>query len=626
MKKFLFIVICFVGIGALINAQGTIPELEKRLKKAKGKDKFETLYQLSKAYLSVSPKKSLDYANKAYSEAKKLKDENMKANALNMIGTAYYKRNKYKSAIKNYEKELAIREKLSPKTSYLKTLFNIASVHDANKKEKKALVAYIKSLKLAKDAKYVELAYKCYEAITRLCKEQRKHKEAYEYLEEYYKYKGTINLSSDRRKIEILETKYKAGKRELDEKESELSQIDSTLSIVQSEKETLVKDTTSKGQAIDQLSTETKEQKLTIEEQKAEVKRQRQWLVAFFGFFTVILVFSILLYKQYKAKKKANDLLIMQNAEIIEKSEEIKVQAEQLQQRNTKIQKQKEVLVEQSEELLEQSRELEKHWNNALKSKAEILDSINYARKIQKAIFPSTDYVDSVLDDYFLLFKPRDIVSGDFFWIKKIDDFIIVAVADCTGHGVPGAFMSILGTSFLNEIVSHKDLDDANEILNLLRYKVKESLGQRGRARETKDGMDLALYYINTETLELQYSGAHNPLYIIRETPEEKFMILKADRQPIGVHVKEKDFTNYKFQLERGDCLYSFSDGYTDQFGGEKGRKFKTKNFQKILFTNYKKPMSEQKEILNNNFKNWIGDEFRNNLTPSTCSFAFYLL
>lgn len=611
MKKFLFIVICFVGIGALINAQGTIPELEKRLKKAKGKDKFETLYQLSKAYLSVSPKKSLDYANKAYSEAKKLKDENMKANALNMIGTAYYKRNKYKSAIKNYEKELAIREKLSPKTSYLKTLFNIASVHDANKKEKKALVAYIKSLKLAKDAKYVELAYKCYEAITRLCKEQRKHKEAYEYLEEYYKYKGTINLSSDRRKIEILETKYKAGKRELDEKESELSQIDSTLSIVQSEKETLVKDTTSKGQAIDQLSTETKEQKLTIEEQKAEVKRQRQWLVAFFGFFTVILVFSILLYKQYKAKKKANDLLIMQNAEIIEKSEEIKVQAEQLQQRNTKIQKQKEVLVEQSEELLEQSRELEKHWNNALKSKAEILDSINYARKIQKAIFPSTDYVDSVLDDYFLLFKPRDIVSGDFFWIKKIDDFIIVAVADCTGHGVPGAFMSILGTSFLNEIVSHKDLDDANEILNLLRYKVKESLGQRGRARETKDGMDLALYYINTETLELQYSGAHNPLYIIRETPEEKFMILKADRQPIGVHVKEKDFTNYKFQLERGDCLYSFSDGYTDQFGGEKGRKFKTKNFQKILFTNYKKPMSEQKEILNNNFKNWIGDEYK---------------
>jgi len=588
---------------ALLKAQNSISDLENKLKTVSGKDKFDVLYKLSKSYLTVSPKKSLKYGNQAFDIAKKIKSKTSQANALNMIGTAYYKQGKYKSAIKNYEKELALREKLGHKISKAKILYNIGSVYEANSKERKALTEYEKALKAAKIIKYPNLVYKCYEAIIKLNANQSDYKEAFIYLQEYNGYRGATNITFERREISILETKFEEGKKELEEKESQLHQTDSTLTLVKSEKEILVKDTTIKGQAISGLTIETKEQKLTIEEQKAEVKRHRQWLIAFASFFTVILIFSILLYKLYTAKKKANRLLAIQNAEIIEKNEEIKAQSEELHKTNIALQ-------EQKEEIEAQSEELEIQRDVALKSKEEIIDSINYAKRIQKAIFPAKEYVNEVLQEYFVLLKPRDIVSGDFYWIKKIKNFTIIAVADCTGHGVPGAFMSMLGISFLNDIVSPRSLDSASEILNRMRNKVKKSLGQKGKESEAKDGMDLALYIINDETLELQYSGAYNPLYIIRDKPEAELEIIKADRQPIGVHPVEKDFTNHKIQLQKGNCLYTFSDGYNDQFGGKNGQKFKSKNFKELLLANYKKPMSEQKKVLNDKLKDWMGKDY----------------
>ncbi len=603
MSRLFLIVIVFFGTCTLINAQNNIPELEKQLKTAKEKDKFETLYKLSKAYLAVSPKKSLKYGNQAFDIAEQLKNKNMQANALNMIGTAYYKQGKYKSAIKYYEKELGIREKLGHRVSKAKILYNIGSVYEANNKEKKALTEYKKALKTAKSIKYPYLAYKCYESIIQINASQSDYKEAFLNLQEYNSYRGATNITFERRKIDILETKFEEGKKVLEEKESQLNLVDSTLTLVKSEKETLVKDTASKGQAISGLTLQTKKQKLTIEEQKLEVKRQRQWLITFAAFFTVIFIFSILLYKLYTAKKKANHLLAIQNAEIIEKNEEISVQSEELMIRNSEIQEQKEEIEAQAEELVIQR-------DIALKSKEEIIDSINYAKRIQKAIFPSEKYANEILPEYFILLKPRDIVSGDFYWIKKIKNFTVIAVADCTGHGVPGAFMSMLGTSFLNDIVSPRSLDNAGEILERLRNKVKKSLGQKGKDSESKDGMDIALYIINTETLELQYSGAYNPLYMIREKPEAELETIKADRQPIGVHPIEKEFTNHKIQLQKGDCLYTFSDGYADQFGGKHGQKFKSKNFKEILLANYQKPMSEQKQVLNNKIKDWMGQDY----------------
>jgi len=242
--------------------------------------------------------------------------------------------------------------------------------------------------------------------------------------------------------------------------------------------------------------------------------------------------------------------------------------------------------------------------------KDEIVSSITYAKRIQEAVLPSPEYIQEILSENFILFKPQSIVSGDFYWMKKIKNFLIIATADCTGHGVPGAFMSMLGSSFLNEIVTVRSLDSSGQILDKLRAKIKKSLRQRGDVGEQKDGMDIAFYIIDTETLELQFSGAYNPLLIIRKDAkgEPEQISIKADRQPIAVHVIEKEFTTQKVQLQKGDCLYTFSDGFSDQFGGENDRKFKIKNFKKLLTDNYEKPMSQQQQILDDAFENWRGN------------------
>jgi serine phosphatase RsbU (regulator of sigma subunit) len=279
-------------------------------------------------------------------------------------------------------------------------------------------------------------------------------------------------------------------------------------------------------------------------------------------------------------------------------------------------------LVKERTEEIERSKEkIEEQRDIAYRQKKEILDSISYAQRIQQAVLPSQQFAEDLLLDYFILYRPRDIVSGDFYWMKKINNYVAVVAADCTGHGVPGAFMSMLGSSFLNEIVTRRSMDSAAQILNRLRNKVKQSLHQEGKEGEQKDGMDIALLIIDSETLELQYSGAYNPLYIIRANKgidlnnegidieqRYEFIQLKADRQPIGIHLHERDFTNHVFQLQSGDNLYSFSDGYVDQFGGETGEKFKNKRFRDLLLSIQGKTMTEQKQILEHAFMRWKRD------------------
>ncbi len=269
---------------------------------------------------------------------------------------------------------------------------------------------------------------------------------------------------------------------------------------------------------------------------------------------------------------------------------------------------------ERTEEIEESKEEIESQRDILYKQKQEIVDSINYAQRIQAAVLPSDEFMNEVLKEHFVFFKPRDIVSGDFYWIKKIKKFSFIVAADCTGHGVPGAFMSMLGSSFLNEIVTSRTLDSAGEVLNRLRNKVKKSLHQKGESGEQKDGMDLSLMIIDWETLEMQFAGAYNSLFIIRKKNENneeepyEFIKLKADRQPIGIYIREKDFTNHTFQLQKGDTIYAFSDGYVDQFGGDTGGKFKSRRFQAMLLSFQDKTMEEQKHILGRTFTKWKRD------------------
>ena len=251
--------------------------------------------------------------------------------------------------------------------------------------------------------------------------------------------------------------------------------------------------------------------------------------------------------------------------------------------------------------------EIQAQRDLVMRQKEEITDSIHYAKRIQRAVIPTDTMAASLLPDHFILFRPRDIVSGDFYWMTKKDGKIIIVAADCTGHGVPGAFMSMLGVSFLNEIVNKLDKPEAHIILNNLRNYVKITLDQTGKEGEAKDGMDIALTIFDPEKMTVEFAGAYNPLYVCRPG-EAEIIEIKADKMPIGIYIKEKDsFTNNLVELKKGDNFYIFSDGYVSQFGGEDGRKFMSKKFKEVLMTIYQRPMLEQRDILDRMLDDWRG-------------------
>lgn len=280
-----------------------------------------------------------------------------------------------------------------------------------------------------------------------------------------------------------------------------------------------------------------------------------------------------------------------------------KVLEQKVQERTLEIQEQKEEIEAQRDELAKQNDEISRQ-------KEEITDSITYASRIQRAMLPLRDHFEKTFSDHFIFYRPRDIVSGDFYWIAEKDDKVYFAAADCTGHGVPGAFMSMLGISSLNEIIAHTSNNlTANIVLNLLREKIKFSLHQTGKEGETKDGMDIALCIFHKNKKLLEYSGAFNPLYLIRNGQLEEY---KADRMPIGIyHVEKDNFTNYEISVQKGDTIYISSDGFADQFGGPTITKFKSSGLKKLYTEIVDKPMVEQGRIVEETFDHWKGNEYQ---------------
>jgi serine phosphatase RsbU (regulator of sigma subunit) len=231
--------------------------------------------------------------------------------------------------------------------------------------------------------------------------------------------------------------------------------------------------------------------------------------------------------------------------------------------------------------------------------------SINYAQRIQSAMFPSIDILTENLFEYFIFLKPLDIVSGDFYWFKQNKNSIFVAAADCTGHGVPAAFMSILGLAFLNELVNKAVILNANEVLTQLRDHVIKTLHQTQKNSSTRDGMEMALLILDLEYNKLQFSGANRPLYLIRD---KQLQELIGDRMPLGIHDEEHPFTNKEIEFKKNDIVYLFSDGYVDQIGGPEKKTFKTKKFKELLLNSCHLPMNEQKDVLEANLEEWKSD------------------
>jgi serine phosphatase RsbU (regulator of sigma subunit) len=237
--------------------------------------------------------------------------------------------------------------------------------------------------------------------------------------------------------------------------------------------------------------------------------------------------------------------------------------------------------------------------------KKEITDSIYYAERIQRSLLPPANILKMILPEHFILFKPRDIVSGDFYWVTEKTNKIYLAAVDCTGHGVPGAFMSMLGISFLNEILNKSEETGPEEILNQLRKYIIKALKQVGQQGESKDGMDMSIVVFDKTQKSLSFAGANNPLYFFRNGELKE---IKGDKMPVGIHEKMNSFTCHSFDILRGDTFYIFSDGYADQFGGPRAKKFMYSNFKTLLQTLQTKSMREQAKILEDTIEAWKGD------------------
>ena len=316
-----------------------------------------------------------------------------------------------------------------------------------------------------------------------------------------------------------------------------------------------------------------------INEYLATLKMQNVIIVLGSLMLVFLAIFGLVVYLNYRQKNRLNRMLITKNAQITEQNVQI---------------------AQQNKEIAEQNKE--------------ITDSIIYARRIQTALLPSPKLIREHVE-LFIFYRPRDIVSGDFYWMSRKDDKLIIVAADCTGHGVPGAFMSMLGVAFLNEIINKEDEVYANEILNKLRTHVINSLYQAGRTEEensSKDGMDIALCVIDYPSMTLQYAGAYNPLILIRNG---ELIEIKADKMPVAYsdYHGEKAFTNNLIPLFQNDCLYMFSDGYADQFGGfeEVSKKFSTKRLKNTLLNVCNLPIDEQEKKMAQHYDEWKGSNIQ---------------
>jgi serine phosphatase RsbU (regulator of sigma subunit) len=270
-----------------------------------------------------------------------------------------------------------------------------------------------------------------------------------------------------------------------------------------------------------------------------------------------------------------------------------------LEEERMMVQKEKEDLEMHMENIIQQKNLLDKQ-------KQKILDNINYSRRIQTALMPTKETMQRYFPEYFILSLPKDIVSGDFYWISQSHNSTFLAVGDCTGHGVSGALMSMLGIAFLNEIVNKNKYNNPNDILFELREYIIKYLKQKGKIGETADGLDIALCKLDFDNRYMEYAGANNSVYIVRN---KELIELKADRMPIGIYRKDKvKFTNKPFHFEKGDELYLFTDGYADQFGGTKGTKLRYKNFKQLLINQSTQKVDVQKEALCSFLNDWKGD------------------
>lgn len=601
MVRYLILVISFflLPLGSLpAQTEVKIKKLEEQLKSASSKDEPALRLQIAVCYKKTSPVKALEYANEAISTAKKSKDINIQADALSLLGELYSKQNDQKNALKYYEAELELREKMPPTEHLAKIYYTVASIYRTQDKLRRAAGYYEKSLQSARKLSLKPLILMNYEALFSTSYDLANYKEAMGYFKSYIHIRDSVFQVKKTEEITEMKSDFEIEKKQKDKKIGELKQNNEV-----------------QYTRIGELNELTLRQQLELKTKELEISKknmERNFLIAILCF---ILLLAFLLFNLYASKKKANTKLALQNAEIQEQKEEIETQRDkittqlhQLEQLNQELYQQKEEITAQFEEIEEKSAIIEQ-------KNSDITKSIEYALRIQQAILPTLDEITEAFPESFVLYKPKDIVSGDFYWMAKAPgNRIFIAVADCTGHGVPGGFMSMIGIEKLNDLVTQSPnptgLHPA-EILHLLDEEIKKTLRQPGVEESLSDGMDIALCEFNFKTGEVIYSGANRPLWIVKNTTDKVIEYAPVMKGIGDAYEHNPPYKNSLLDIAPDDMIFLFSDGYEDQFGGERKRKLMKKNMKTLFSSIHQQTPAQQHEYLENYFKNWKQDEMQ---------------
>jgi serine phosphatase RsbU (regulator of sigma subunit)/tetratricopeptide (TPR) repeat protein len=556
---------------------------------------------------------ALDYYHRSLKIYESVNDSSGIANSLNNLAIIYNRQGDIKTAIKYNLKCLEIQEKLGNKRGVEISMGNLASLYRHKNQYDLALEYLNKSLKIQEEiGDKSGIAYS-YTNIGNIYEDQKKNDEALKYYTIGYEIlKGlddkpqltsaTINLGMIYLKLNDLNKAYDFAQKsvalakeigyvyELEDAANLMAKVYKKRGnykealemheLYMKMKDSALNESTKKAslQKQFQYSYERKAAADSVKNMEAEkvkdaqinaqeskLKQQQTLKYALFGGIALMIIFSLYVLNRYKNTQQKNRIIEGQKAIVDEKQKEI-------------------------------------------------IDSITYAKRIQLALLKEEEYVSKHLPEHFIFYRPKDIVSGDFYWslektINGIEKYWYLTAADCTGHGVPGAFLTMLGTSFLNEINAVAEILSPAEILDQLRSRIIKDLNQTGRIGDNKDGMDMSIIRMNLSTYELEWAGANNPLWIIKKTGEDYSIVeIKADKQPIGYSHTLEPFKNHVIQLEKEDQLIMFTDGYADQFGGDKKKKFKRSQLKELILNNAKFPPDMQKQIVEKVFDEWKGN------------------
>ena len=516
-----------------------------------------------------STDQALDYYNKSYKIRILINDSAGMAKCANNIAYVLFKQDKFKESLPYF---LSAEKILETKDDYftIATIYiNIARVYLNTDRFSKAEMYYEKAMKSAILSNSEDMKMEVYNDLYQFYEKIGLYKQAFSNHLEFVALKDSIYSEEKTKIISELQTKYEVDK--------------------------------------------NKRENLYLKEKEAkslaELKQQKYFSFLIMGVLAFTVIIAFLLLRTGLQRKKANTELAFKNTQINQQKEEILTQNEFLEQQKEEIQTSNNALQQKNDEVEYVNSEIIKQKNVVEEAKEQIVASINYASNIQKAMLPSLQLLENNFENFFIFYEPRDIVSGDFYWFKNINNIKVIAIADCTGHGVPGAFVSMLGISLLNEIIVRNEITKVSDVMDELRTKLINSLNQASEDNDGKDGMDLALCAIDVENLSMQYAGANNSLYIFRKENNKNIMLeYKADRQPVGMYVKPKPFTNHIIKLKKNDVLYMFSDGYQDQFGGKRLQKFKINKLRNLILSIQDKSIKEQEIIIKQNYYNWKGE------------------